>query len=404
MPGAATQHRTITIPLDAVEADYRTQVEYAMSFASEDIASYRFDEQGSLVLTLKHAADEGAVREKVSKLLERYTDRKFGLKQVTHFKQERELPVIDAWTQMLERRWVTQVGPGHVVLRSTAARLLRTIEGKVLAEVAPEFNAEQEFYPSTILCKTLDRINHFTSFPEHVDFVAHLREDVDVLGGFARKCRESGWKPEHHDGAMSPADFAICPSCCYHCYESMENWSLEKPGRATTMVVNCHRYEAGNLTTMSRLRAFHQRDVVWVGHPEFVRQSRARADQLLIQWAKDWEVDCTFENANDMFFTDDYAVKASFQRQQEAKRELRLRIPFEKRNISCSSSNFHAATFGRAFNIQCDGRLATSGCMGWGYERWVYAVCSQFGLDESRWPAAIREDMNKYAPRRESNG
>ena len=402
MPTGATQTRTITIPLDAVEPDYRSQVEYAMSFASEDIASYRFDDTGALALTLKAGADEGAVREKVNKLIERYADRKFGLKQMTHFKQERDLPMVDAWSGMLERRWVTQVGPGHVVLRDTAARLLRTVEGKVLAEVASAFDAEQEFYPSTILCKTLDRINHFTSFPEHVDFVSHLREDVDVLSGFAKKCREGGWKPEHHEGAMSPADFAICPSCCYHCYESMENWSLEKPGRTTTMVVNCHRYEGGNLTTMSRLRAFHQRDVVWVGHPEFVRQSRIKADQLLIQWAKDWELDCTFENANDMFFTDDYAVKASFQRQQEAKRELRLRIPFENRAISCSSSNFHAGTFGRAFNIQCDGRLATSGCMGWGYERWVYAICSQFGLDEKNWPKAILDDMKKYAPTRGS--
>lgn len=402
MSTAPAALRTIAMPLDAVEPEYRTQVEYAMSFASEDIASYRIDDNGTLELTLKPAASEDQVREKVGKLIDRYTDRKFGLKQIVHFKQERDLPVIDAWTQLLERRWVTPVGPGHVVLRGGAARLLRTIEAKVLAEVAAPFEAEQEFYPSTILCRTLDRINHFTSFPEHVDFVTHLREDVDVLGEFAKKCREQGWKPEHHDGAMSPADFAICPSCCYHCYESMEGWSLPAPGRATTMVVNCHRYEAGNLTTMSRLRAFHQRDVVWVGHPDFVRNSRASADQLLLRWAKDWEVDCTFENANDMFFTDDYSVKASFQRQQEAKRELRLRIPFENRAISCSSSNFHAATFGRAFGIQCDGRVATSACMGWGYERWVYAVFSQFGLDESAWPKAIREDMNRYAPTRKA--
>ncbi len=404
MPTPATAGRSISIRLESVVPEYRAQVEYAMSFASEDISSYSFGPDGALTLALRPGADESAVREKVGKLLDRYADRKFGLKEVTHFKQERDRPVIDAWSQLLERRWVTPVGPGHVVLRGGAARLLRTVEGKVLAEIAPEFNAEPEFYPSTILCRTLDRINHFTSFPENVDFVSHLREDVDVLGAFAKKCREEGWKPEHHEGAMSPADFAICPSCCYHCYESMEGWSLDRPGRATTMVVNCHRYEAGNLTTMSRLRAFHQRDVVWVGHPEYVRQSRARADELLLRWARDWDLDCTFENANDMFFTDDYAVKASFQRQQEAKRELRLRIPFENRSISCSSSNFHAATFGRAFNISCDGRPATSGCMGWGYERWVYAVCSQFGLDEKRWPEAILHDVGRYAPAPGANG
>lgn len=403
MAAEPTNPRTISIALNAIEPDFRSQVEYAMSFASEDIVAYRIDESGTLSLSLKPNADETAVREKVNKLIERYADRKFGLKQVVHFKQSRDLPIIDAWSLLLQRRWVTQVGPGHVVLRGTAARLLRTVEGKVLNEVASEFDAEHEIYPSTILCKTLDRVSHFTSFPEHVDFVSHLREDVDVLGDFAKRCREGGWAPEHHEGAMSPVDFAISPSCCYHCYESMENWSLARPGRATTMVVNCHRYEAGNLTTMSRLRSFHMREVVWVGHPEFVRQSRIKADQVLIQWAKDWELDCTFENANDMFFTDDYAVKASFQRQQEAKRELRMRIPFEDRSISCSSSNFHAATFGRAFNIKCDDRVATSACMGWGYERWVYAIFSQFGLDEAAWPRALLDDMKRYAPVRGSS-
>lgn len=387
---------TIKLPLAAAEPDYIAQVTYAMSFASEGIHSYAC-EGDQLIVTLQAGANEAGVRDKVSRLLERYADRRFGLKEVVHFKQERELPVIDAWSELLARRWVTPVGPGHVVLRGVAAQLQRVIESKVLSLVASAFNAEEEFYPSTILCKSLDRINHFTSFPEHVDFVSHIREDVDVLGGFAKKCRETGWQPAHHDGAMSPIDFAICPSCCYHCYESMEDWKIDKPGRCATMCVNCHRYEAGNLTTMSRLRAFHQRDIVWVGHPDYVRTSRTDAEKLLIQWAKDWQIDCTFENANDMFFTDDFSVKASFQRQQEAKRELRARIPFENKSISISSSNFHAATFGRAFNIQLDGRPATSACMGWGYERWIYAIFSQFGLEPSGWPEALREDFARFS-------
>jgi hypothetical protein len=388
--------KSFELPLAATEPDYIAQVEYAMSFASEWIASYECRD-GQLRVRLRDGADVEEARDKVSRLLERYADRRFGLKEVVHFKQERDLPVFDAWSAPLERRWVTPVGPGHVVLRGLAAQLQRVIETKVLETVAARFGAEEEFYPSTILCRSLDRINHFTSFPEHVDFVAHLREDVDVLGRFAQKCREEGWKPDYHDSAMSPVDFAICPSCCYHCYESMENWNLQPPGRSATMVVNCHRYEAGNLTTMSRLRAFHQRDVVWVGQVDYVRESRSRTDEMLIQWAKDWELDCQFENANDMFFTADYSVKASFQRQQEAKRELRARIPFEKKTISVSSSNFHGATFGKAFSINVDGRTAASACVGWGYERWVYAVFSQFGVDPASWPAGLREDYSRYS-------
>jgi hypothetical protein len=162
------------------------------------------------------------------------------------------------------------------------------------------------------------------------------------------------------------------------------------------MAVSCHRYEGPNHRTMSRLRAFTQRDVVWVGEPSFVMNGRSEAERLIMQWARDWQLVGSFELANDMFFTQDYGVKASFQRQQQAKKELRLLIPAEGHSISVFSSNFHAATFGKAFDIGVNGRPATSACVGWGYERWVYAVFSQCGLDVAGWPDGLQEDFDRY--------
>ena len=70
--------------------------------------------------------------------------------------------------------------------RGPAAQLLSTIEAKIDTIFVRFFKAEREFYPATILCRTLDRIHHFTSFPEHIDFVAHLKRDLDVLNEFQR--------------------------------------------------------------------------------------------------------------------------------------------------------------------------------------------------------------------------
>jgi hypothetical protein len=138
------------------------------------------------------------------------------------------------------------------------------------------------------------------------------------------------------------------------------------------------------------------REVVWVGQPPFVIAARARAEELMHQWAQDWELSCTFEASNDPFFTDDFAVKASFQRQQEAKRELRMDIPFDNNALSVFSSNFHAATFGKAFGITVGGRPAVSGCVAWGCERWVYALLSQFGFDPAKWPAGLKKDYDAF--------
>src|SRR5439155_19776479 len=105
------------------------------------------------------------------------------------------------------------------------------------------------------------------------------------------------------------------------------NLEVEGRGRGGTMTVPCHRFEGTDRRTMNRVRALTMREVVWIGHPRFVIEARARAEELIVQWAKDWELVGSFETSNGLFFTQDYAIKASFQRQQQAKKELRLLIP-----------------------------------------------------------------------------
>lgn len=389
---------TICVPFKTIgsNADSRSQLEYALTFISEDIEQYRINEATSCVeIDAPAGTDAAAIAKKAAELIARYEKNEFGLPKKVDFEQAFDRPAINAWEGLLARRLITPVGEGHVILRGLAAKLATVIHHRIDRVFVSAFQSELELYPTTILCSTLDRINHFTSFPEHVNFVAHLRRDLDVINAYSAECKTKGWSPAHHEGRMAEHDFAISPSCCYHCYEGMEGWLLRSPGRSTTMSVACHRYEGANHRTLSRLRAFTQRDVVWVGQPDYVMASRARAEALIIEWAKEWELSCSLETANDMFFTDDYAIKASFQRQQQAKRELRVHIPFENQTISCFSSNFHSTSFGKAFNIKVDGRLASSGCIGWGIERWVYAIFSQFGFDPAAWPAGIRDDIRR---------
>jgi seryl-tRNA synthetase len=382
----------IAIAISRVDPDYLSQLEYALTFASEDIVSYSIN-RADLTIEAEVKSDDACDRasQKVRELVQRYERREFGLAKAVHFEHDRPLPIIDAWQGLLDRKWATPVGEGHVVLRGLAARLVQVIDARIDRLFAD--GAEREFYPSTILCTTLDRTRHFTSFPEHIDFVAHLKPDLAVINSFSEECRDRGWSSERQTGRMADTDFAVSPSCCYHCYEAMEGWQLSPPGRTVTATLGCHRYEGANHRSLSRLRAFTQREVIWVGHPSHVIESRAKAEELIVQWAKDWELVGTFETANDLFFTEDYAVKASFQRQQQAKKELRLFIPFEKQSISVFSSNFHSNTFGKAFGITVGDRPATSGCLGWGHERWVYAIFSQFGFDPAQWPKKLREDF-----------
>jgi hypothetical protein len=388
---------TVKIPIEGVDKENLPQLEYALSFASEDIAAARVNGKDSLIeAEVRTELAVESATQKIRELLQRYSGSEIGLREAVHFRQDHELPMIDAWNGLLERRWVTPVGQGQVILRGPAAQLMSLIDNKVEKEFARQFKAELEIYPSTIENRTMDRCAHFTSFPEHMDFVAHLRQNLDVLDGFSNDCRERGWSPDLHEGRMASSDLAISPSCCYHCYEGMEGWQVEPPGRCVTATLACHRFEGANHRSLSRLRAFTMREVIFIGQPAYVIEARARAERLIIQWARDWELGCTFETANDMFFTQDFSVKASFQRLHQGKKELRLQLPWEKQSLSVFSSNFHAATFGKAFNIVVSGRPATTGCVAWGYERWVYALFSQFGFDVKQWPAGLREEFESH--------
>ncbi len=386
--------KTLTIPVEKIDADYLDQLDYAMAFVDEKVTSYRLDkEKQVLEVDLPDLAGSAAIEAKVNELVERYKAREFGLPSVVFFANKKEMEATDAYQLLIDAKWVTPVGTGHAILRGPAAQLMQVIQKKIDREFAHVFGAELELYPSTIDCKTLDRTNHFISFPEHVDFVSGIKGDLEVINGFVKDCKAGGWETKLHENRMSEPEFAISPSCCYHAYEGMEGWDLGDDGRCITATLGCHRFERSNHATLSRLRAFTMREVVWVGSPDYVMDNRRQGDALIEKWAQEWDLSCSFETANDMFFTDDYAIKASFQRRQQGKKELRADIPQDKRSISIFSSNFHSNTFGKAFHIKARGRDAASGCIAWGLERWIYGIVSQFGLDIRTWPDALRKEM-----------
>src|SRR5262249_21963488 len=156
-------------------------------------------------------------------------------------------------------------------------------------------------------------------FPEHVQFVTHLREDLDVLDQFAAELREAGgWTPAVLGKLVRPMASpvgALNPAGCYHCYAPVENTQLEGDRVVATARSRCHRYESGNHTTLARLLDFTMREVIYVGKPEFVKRHREAAVGLARELVERWGLAAWLETANDPFFTNDFEVKAAFQRQ-----------------------------------------------------------------------------------------
>jgi hypothetical protein len=385
----------------------RKHMQYAAWFVDERVERVEL-RGGELAVGIGDGADAAAgeaIRGKLERLAARFARMDdFEVREVFRTERRTDQPpgeardVIEPYDELVARGWVVPLGVGQVALRGLALDLLEFLDDRFVRRIAGPANARREYYPGVMATDRLNRTNHFSSFPEHVQFVTHLREDLDVLDQFAHELRAAGgWTPAILDKLPRPMAspvVALNPAVCYHCYASVENSQLPGDGFVVTARSRCHRYEAGNHRTLARLLDFTMREVIYVGRPDFVKQERERGIALVRALVEDWGLAAWLETANDPFFTNDFEVKAAFQRQNDMKYELRL--PLVSGSLAAASSNFHSVTFGKAFNITSRGRPVCTGCTAFGLERWIYAVFSQCGLDPAAWPAGLRADFGAW--------
>ncbi|MCZ8514926.1 hypothetical protein O9H85_21375 [Paenibacillus filicis] len=389
------------VSLEGLIDSQHGQLKYASAFIDETIEDIRV-ENNEIHITHHSAKGNEGIESQVKRLIERFSQGDFGFKENILFENRVETPYEgDIIAELVDRKIIKVLEPGLFIFREPFSSLMRFLDYSFVTMVANRFpGVKEEHYPAVIRAETLNKTNHFTSFPEHIHFLTHLREDLDIIESFSQSIREAGgWKAEQPldlNETMPKPKFTMNPSTCYHCYEGLQNEILEGDGVTVTAISKCHRFESRNHSDFGRLLDFSMREIIFVGKPDFVKENRLQAIEYLKELAVEWQVDSLLEIANDPFFTNDFQVKASFQRNQEMKYELRLTIPHIKKSIACSSVNFHSNTFGNAFNISMGKRPAVTGCVGFGIERWALAFLAQYGLDEAQWPASFREQYHAW--------
>ncbi|SEC35758.1 aminoacyl--tRNA ligase-related protein [Paenibacillus sp. GP183] len=384
------------ISLERLAESQHGQLKYASAFVDEHIRDIRI-EDGHIRIEHDSPAGNEVIAERVNRLVDRFSKGDFGFKENILFEHRVSTPYQgDIITELVTRKNIKVLEPGLFIFREPFSTLMRFLDYSFVNKIAQRFEGlQEESYPAVIHTETLNKTNHFTSFPEHIHFLTHLREDLDVIEGFSQSIRDAGgWKqdqPLDLDRHMPKPNFTMNPSTCYHCYEGLQDETLEGEGIVVTAISKCHRFESKNHSDFGRLLDFSMREIIFVGKPDFVKENRLKSIEYLKELAMEWKVDSFMEIANDPFFTNDFQTKASFQRNQEMKYELRLTVPYQNKSIACSSVNFHSNTFGNAFNIKMGKRNAVTGCVGFGIERWAFAFLAQYGLDDQQWPAAFRE-------------
>ena len=152
-----------------------------------------------------------------------------------------------------------------------------------------------------------------------------------------------------------------------------------------TALGRCYRNEGDDDHPLERLRSFTMREIIAVGSESFVENLRRDLMRRVSRLIVELDLDGFIETASDPFFTDESRGRRLMQQLQPLKYELQLSVA-NSRTLAAASFNNHQDHFGRAFSIrQANGDIAHSGCVAFGWERWIVALAAQHGADERQW-------------------
>lgn len=234
-----------------------------------------------------------------------------------------------------------------------------------------------EEYPALLAAEDLAPIGYLASFPHLATFAVSLAPDEENLNRFVTSVRQApvGEVPL---AGQAPVGEILTPAACYHVYVGHRGEELAAPMRVTTRNT-CFRREA-RYAPLRRQWSFRMRELVCVGTREevqdFLTVTRAAIDRFL----RELDLPVDWEAATDPFF--DPAAHPQYLAQKL--RPTKFEACYD--GLAVASVNLHEDHFGRAYNITRDGGPATSGCVAFGVERWLYALTDRWGADPAGWP------------------
>lgn len=313
----------------------------------------------------------------------------------TNERIDRQPYVTNVFAKLVEKKWVLNLGQGQVGLSGPALAVANAVDRAVADIGRKQFGGVERAYPAIIPADVLVQCGYTSSMPQHLSIVTHMREDFEAIDQFrsANIGRRDMRIPDPK--AFGVPKVCLCPALCYHCYPTLEGEHLGTVGHVETSVGRIARYESSSMVGLDRLWEFTQRSIIWLGEEKFCNDRRSWAVDAALGLAREWDIDCRIETANDPFFASVATAMTLWQYTHYLKFELRAGVEPDAdgnpRTIAAASFNLHGQHFGEAFNIkEHAGGPAFSGCASWGVERWVLILFTQHGFDFKRWPAALR--------------
>jgi len=260
----------------------------------------------------------------------------------------------------------TRVRDGMPTLGPAATRLIEQLD-QVFVGWAADSGAAAMTLPPMQNVADLATLDVYQNFP-HLAMVAATLDTGHLPEAKPRQIDPS---------SLQAAGIGLPSAVCYGFYLHLRGRTL--PDRTVlTAMGTCFRNE-NHFDGLRRLRVFRLREVVALGQPDEIRQHLSRFTALSFRFAEAADLDVTHAAASDPFF-DQNSQQAYWQQLNPIKHE------FLFGDLAIASVNEHRKFFGErcAISLESGGPVST-GCVGFGLERWVQALMERYRGD---WDAA----------------
>lgn len=367
-------------------------------YASDAIKTVEFEADGVLRFLLADSPETVSVEEKIDKTIKRFVERgNPPAERIVHTEPGAQTePHHEAIEELLHSGAITKLGEGQFALTGIALELLEYFDRDV-RRMGESLGAQEYRYPNIIPIQAMQRINYLASRPECLNFVSHLREDVDAIDQFSAEAQT--YPQEIKLGARVKTDCVNAVAVCIHTHHQWQDSDIGADPIVIGAAGKCMRYETKNVDSLRRLRDFTMREVICIGKKEDVLDFRRRCLAVMKNRLQAWGLNSYVATASDLFFTAEFTRLSNFQKAFGLKYEVRARLSTSDDDLAIGSLNYHQDFMAKGFGIQADSVTAHSVCGAFGFERCVYAFLTQHGLKQSNWPDAVAREVCRKEPK-----
>lgn len=265
-------------------------------------------------------------------------------------------------------------------------------DAKVTAASETE-SPEHMAFPPLLPRRQMEDVGYLKSFP-------HLACTVFAFDGDEEQAAEQEQRAEAHEDWSDHqvmTDLVLKPAACYPVYPAIAARGALAAGGVMVDAGGTYVFRHEPSGDPARLQAFHQREIVRIGEPETVIEWRDRWRDRSLELLRSVGLAATTDVASDPFFGRTGRLLARSQRSQELKFEVVVPIAGPE-PTAVASFNYHQDHFSSVYGLEMDvdgdaDPTAHTACLGFGLERITLALVREHGLDQDRWPAAVRREL-----------